>query len=168
MREGIYRAFERGVAKALMRSNICSRLDDELAEHIRLWSVESTGRQEAICVETEDLNSDEWLRVAHDLLDEISEPHYPVLTGFGYPVVGAICSSDAVIDLLKEILSQQESASVLCLSKPGGFFFGVYEMEYSQYGKFSISAWGAMKHFLVEQLKSESAEWHTVDQATQT
>ena len=162
-RAGRYRAFESGTSKAQIRSHLCASIDPELAEHARLWAIEWEHPNDPVSVETESLDEKSWLQFAEDLLTATNETLFVVLVGGDIPVAGAICSKEATIDILEEVLSRETGVFVLYLSSPGGFDLYVSDKEHSQHGIFSVSAWGAGKVILSGKIEQNNEIWSIVE-----
>lgn len=161
-RDGWYRAFESGIAKALVRSRRCVRLDDGLADQIADELANETTEASEVAFETSELNCDGWLSCARDLLAATSETLFVVLSQPGAPYRGANCGEGAVIDILEEVLDREESIIVLSPSSRNGFHFDLSSREHTPHGVFAVAAWGAMASILSNQVQSMTCKWHVV------
>lgn len=161
-RKGWYRAFDSGIAKALVRSHHCVRLNDSLTERIADWHTSETREVDGVAFETSDLNRNSRLSCAHDLLTATGKPLFFVLSQPGAPYRGAICGQDAVIDILEEVLDREEGIIVLFPSAPDGLHFDFSNNNRAPHGDFYVAAWGAMADPLVKQVQIMDAAWHAV------
>jgi hypothetical protein len=162
VREGWYRAFDSGIAKALLRSRHCVRLNDSLTDRIADWHTSEMGGVDGVEFETSKLDRDGWLSCARDLLTATGELLFIVLSQPGAPYRSAICGQDAVIDILEDVLDREEGIIVLFPSAPDGFHFNLSNKEYSPHGEFSVAAWGTAAQVTIDQVQTMTCEWHTI------